>query len=320
MDPRLLSLLADQDGVVSRQQVLAAGLHPHDLARSLRRRELSRVHDGVYVHHTGAATFQQRCWGAVLACAPAALSHETALRAHEGPGSSRPEGLVHLAVDHSRRLAPRPGVVLHRTSHLEERVLWHTGPPRVRYEDAAVDVAAGARTDFAALGELSRVVQSRRTTAARLAVTLASRQRVPRRQWLLSVLDDIAAGTCSVLEHGYLQRVERPHGLTGARRQVRDRLGAGAVYRDVRYAVGAVGVVIELDGRLFHDTTAQRDRDFDRDLEAAADGLVTRRVSWGQVFDRPCWTASRIEVLLRRAGWTGHAHPCSATCSLRAAA
>ena len=306
-------LLEEQDGVISRQQALASGLEPHDVRRLLRRRELRALHPGVYVDHTGTPSFQQRCWGAVLLGAPAALSHETALRAHEGPGSTRSEVPLHVVVDHPRRVVARPGVVLHRSEHLEQRVQWHTGPPRVRYEEAALDVAAAARSDFSALGELSRVVQSRRTTAARLSAALEGRGRIARRQWMRSVLADVASGTCSVLEHGYLTRVERPHGLTGARRQVRDRLGAGAVYRDVRYAVG---VVVELDGRLYHDTTAQRDRDFDRDLDAAADGLVTRRVSWGQVFDRPCWTAGRIEALLRRAGWTGRARGCGPTCDL----
>jgi very-short-patch-repair endonuclease len=161
------------------------------------------------------------------------------------------------------------------------------------------------------------VVQSRRTTASRLLEALARRERISRRAWLEAVLDDVATGTCSVLEHGYLHRVERAHGLSAARRQVRDRLGAGTVYRDVLYAPG---VIVELDGRLFHDTTTQRDRDFDRDLDTAADGLTTVRVSWGQVFDRPCWTTARIERVLIRSGWSGRARPCGPQCSLRVAA
>lgn len=50
------------------------------------------------------------------------------------------------------------------------------------------------------------------------------------------------------------------------------------------------GVVVELDGRLFHDTTEQRDRDFDRDLVAAVHGKDSVRLTYGQVFQRPCWT------------------------------
>ena len=315
MDPALLRLLEDQAGVVTRNQAESAGLQRHDLRRLVRRRELLPLHPGVYVDHTGAPTFVHRAWAATLLLEPAALTHTSALRAAEGPGSQRPGEPVHVAVDRDRHhRLQRPGIVVHRVAHLGDRVMWHTGPPRVRYEEAALDVAAAAATDFQALAELSRAVQTRRTTALRLQQALAGRERISRRCWIDAVLTDVAQGTCSVLEHGYLQRVERAHGLALARRQVRDRLGAGSVYRDVLYAGG---VVVELDGRLFHDTTTQRDRDFDRDLAAAADGLRTVRVSWGQVFDRPCWTAGRIERVLVRAGWPGPARPCGPTCSLR---
>jgi hypothetical protein len=316
--PALQSLLADQSGVVTRRQAETAGLQPHHVRRLVRRRELVRLHPGVYVDHSGHPTFLQRAWAATLLHEPSALAAETALRMVEGPGSRRPEEPIHLAVERDRHHHhPRPGIVLHRTAHLEERVMWQTGPPRQRYEEAVLDVAARASSDFDALGDLSRAVQGRRTTAARLREALARRERINRRAWMDDVLGDVAAGTCSVLEHGYLHRVERAHGLSGARRQVRDRLGAGTVYRDVRYRGG---VVVELDGRLFHDTTSQRDRDFDRDLDAAAEGLTTLRVSWGQVFARPCWTSVRVARVLVRAGWTGSTRPCGPSCTVRRAA
>ena len=299
---------------MSRRQAERAGVQPHELARLVRRRQLVPLHDGVYVDHSGSPSFLQRAWAATLRYDPAALAGPSALRAVEGPGSRRPEHPLHLAVSLDRRLRRVDGIVLHRTAHLEQRVLWHVGPPRVRYEEAALDVASRAPTDFDAVGELSRVVQSRRTTAARLLEVMGARERVPRRAWLASVLDDVAHGTCSVLEHGYLHRVERAHGLSAARRQVRDRLGQGVVFRDVLYAGGTV---VELDGRLFHDTAAQRDRDFDRDLDAAAVGLTTVRVSWGQVFDRPCWTTARIARVLARTGLDTQARPCGPTCGLR---
>jgi len=262
-------------------------------------------------------TFLQRAWAATLLYEPAALAGATALRIVEGPGSRRSEQPLHLVVDRDRRHRSVPGIVLHRTAHLDQRVLWHVAPPRLRYEEAALDVAAAAASDFDALGELSRVVQSRRTTASRLSETLRGRERIPRRTWLASVLEDVANGTCSVLEHGYLHRVERAHRLTRARRQVRDRLGQGVVFRDVLYEGGTV---VELDGRLFHDTTAQRDRDYDRDLDTAARGQRTLRLSWGQVFDRPCWTTVRIVRVLTASGCRLTVRPCSPGCSLRVAA
>jgi hypothetical protein len=225
----------------------------------------------------------------------------------EGPGSPRDERTIHVAIDLSRRVRPQPRLVVHRVTALDERVQWHLGPPRVRYDQAAIDVAADAPTDLAAIAGLAAACQSRRTTARRLLGVVESRRRLARRAWLAGVLGDVAAGTCSVLEHAYLTRVERPHGLLPARRQVRSVLGSGAVYRDVEYAGG---LVVELDGRLFHDTAEQRDRDFERDLDTAVLGQDTRRISWGQVFERPCRTAHRIGLLLQQRGWTGDLRRC----------
>ena len=46
------------------------------------------------------------------------------------------------------------------------------------------------------------------------------------------------------------------------------------MYRDVEYD----DFVVELDGRLFHDDTAARDRDLERDLDAAVEGKDTIRL------------------------------------------
>jgi len=311
MHPALVPLLADQDGVVSRRQAHEVGVSDPELRSLLRRRMLAKVHPGVYVDHTGKPTWNQLAWAAVLLCWPAVLAGSSALRAHEGPGTSRSVGPIVVAVARDRHPASRAGIRVVRRDHLEQRAQWNLGPPRLRYEEAVVDVAAEARSDFAALAELSKAVQGRRTTAERLMRTIANRTRVPRRDWMTDVLTDVAAGTCSVLEHGYLTRVERPHGLTTARRQVRDRLGAGTVFRDVVYAVGPV---FELDGRLFHDTTAQRDKDMDRDLLTAVGGQDTVRLSYGQVYDRPCWTAAAVALLLESAGWEGQPRRCGPDC------
>ncbi len=101
---------------------------------------------------------------------------------------------------------------------------WNLSPPRVRYEHAAIDVAAGSLDDFAAVAVLAQAVQSRRTTARRMLAAMEERERLPRRAWVAGVLCDVSEGTCSVLERGYLTRVERPHGLPRGRRQV---AGAG---------------------------------------------------------------------------------------------
>jgi hypothetical protein len=67
-----------------------------------------------------------------------------------------------------------------------------------------------------------------------------------------------------VLEHGYLTRVERAHGLPTPSRQVLRRTPGGKEYRDMEYDDPAL--VVELDGKLNHDSFAAQGRDADRDL------------------------------------------------------
>ena len=59
----------------------------------LRRHELTDVHRGVYVSHSGQLTLRQQHWAAVLAYWPAALAHVSAL---PDPPTSR---LEHALID-----------------------------------------------------------------------------------------------------------------------------------------------------------------------------------------------------------------------------
>lgn len=187
-------------------------------------------------------------------------------------------------------------------------------PPRVRYEEATLDLVEGLSDEWAVIERCAAAVRSRCTTADRLSEAMAARLRFPRRAWLREVLADIAAGTASVLERGYLERIERAHGLPTADRQHPDQIEGVRIYRDVRYAAYALDV--ELDGRLFHDDTEQRDRDLDRDLETATTGRRTVRLGWGQVFGRPCRTTGHVAGLLRMGGWGGQPYACGPECPI----
>lgn len=301
-------LLSLQSGIISRRQALGAGLEPHDIRRLRRRRELVDVHPGVFVNHTGDLTWPQRAWAGVQYAWPAALAHESAIRAADGPGRRDQDlRVIHVAVDRERKLHLPPGLRLHRLAGLAVKTQWNASPPRLRIEEAVIDVAAESISDFDAIARLADAVQSRRTTAQRLRGVLDRRSRIARRQFLGEVLDDVGDGTCSVLEHGYLNRVERPHGLPSASRQVRAS-SRGPIYRDVCYVDQAQ--VVELDGRLGHDSAADRDADLERDLDAAVDRQHTVRIGWGQVFRTGCRTGARIGRLLNARGWTGAVTPC----------
>ena len=123
------------------------------------------------------------------------------------------------------------------------------------------------------------------------------------------MLADLRDGACSVLERGYLHRVERAHGLPRGERQTRSIATGRSTYQDVRYR--RQRVIVELDGRAFHDAPKDRDRDALRDLaELSGSGLVTTRVTYGLVFGDAYRTARLIAQLLRGRGWTGRPRSC----------
>jgi hypothetical protein len=304
-------VLQEQDGVIARTQALAAGLTTTQIARALRRREWVSVHPGVYVDHTGPLSWQQRAWAAALRCWPAALHGRSAMRAHEGPGRrDSDDSLIHLAVDRHRNIADPLGVRLHRVSGFEERVQWNLGPPRTRYDDTVLDLAAAAADPLDLVAVLADACGARRTTARRLLARLEERPWIEHRDLVADVLRDVAEGTCSVLEHGYLTLVERPHGLPVGVRQASHLATGGSVYRDVEY--DGLALVVELDGRLFHSSVTDRDRDLERDLDAALDrDATTLRIGFGQVFRHGCATAAKVGGVMQRLGWSSGPTRCA---------
>lgn len=303
----LTVLQAQQDGVVSRRQLRELGAQRHDIDRLLRRRRLTTVHPRVYVGHTGPLTPRQRAWAAVLYAAPAALCGRSALADPE------PHAPVHVAIDASRRLAAPDGVRIQRRRGLATQVVWNASPPRLRYEVAVLDLVEETSDELATVRLLSDAIGSRRTTIPRLRAALAARSRMPRRRWLCRLLEDLATGACSVLEHAYLTRVERPHGLPLAARQVVRTGAAGREYRDVSYACG---LTVELDGRLGHASFDGGGRDADRDLDDVADGREVVRLRWHQVVGSPCRTALQLARILERRGWTGIPVACGPGCAV----
>ncbi|HEY1133916.1 MAG TPA: hypothetical protein VGE77_05010 [Nocardioides sp.] len=312
--------MESQSGIVARRQAVAAGLTPADVQRLVRRREWHVVHAGVYAARAGPWTWHERAWAAVLHAGPdALLCGESALRAARGAharGHLADDAVVHVAVPRPRTVVAPPGVRVHRPRRLEGRVLWRATPPRLRHEEAVVDLALTDANPVDAIGRLAEAVAGRPAVSVRrLQAAIDRRRASPRSRWLSNVLVDVAAGACSTLEHEYLTQVVRRHGLPEGVMQARGKTSGRTCFRDVDHP--HLSLVVELDGRLHHGTTAQRDRDLRRDLEAAADDeRRTVRLGWGQVHRAPCDTAALLARLMGRSGWDGRARPCGPRCSV----
>jgi hypothetical protein len=303
---RAAALLREQDGVVARRQLRELGATPNDLRRLLRRREIFRAFDGVYVLHGGPLSMRQREWVAVLTAWPAALAAGSAL--------PEPSGTVHVAVAHERSVRLPPGAVLHRVRDLDGQVLWHRSPPRMTLEHALLGRLSGLVAQDDVAGAFHALTQhARRTTPERLLDAVARRPRIAGRLVIRGLLCDWRDGACSVLERGFLHRVERAHGLPAADPQRASRATGRTSLQDLPYPEQRL--VVELDGRTFHEGD-RADEDAFRDLaEMSVNGLPTLRLTYGLVFRTPCRTARLLAEVLQARGWDGaprRCHRCSA--------
>lgn len=301
-------VLRMQGGVISRRQVLDGEGDDNLIERMVRRNEWKTMHPGVYVGHTGPPTQEQLRMGAVLFAWPAALAGESALVAHGVRNVI--ESDVRVAIDRSRKVVAPAGMSVMRLAGHEERVQWNRSPPRLRVDEVALEVASrrwSTNGEGDAIALLADLCQQRFSTTERLLEELARHSRLPGRAFIGGLLSDIETGAFSLLEHRYLTRVERAHGLPAGRRQARFAHPGRVGFRDVHYP--DQGVCAELDGRLGHEFAADRWADLERDLVAATEEQITVRLGWGLVAT-PCRLALLMARLLRARGWDGRIVEC----------
>jgi len=280
-----------QAGVVTWDQLIAAGVSGSAIGRALSDGRLARMHHGVYaIGHT--ALRAEGAWmAAVLTGGPGTvLSHRDAGAAWELCGSSWSR--VHITVV-GDRFHRRPGVRVHRCRLHRDDVTVHRGIP----------ITTPMRTllDFAEVTDvrgLSRAVEHSdrlglfdgRAMSALLERSFGRRGVRPMR-CVLGQYDDNHLFTRSDLEDLALDLV-RDHGLP--RPQVNVRIGADEV--DLLWP--AEKLIVEADSWRFHRTRAAFERDRRRDAELQARGYRVIRVTWRQAHDEPAWIAAKVRDLL----------------------
>jgi hypothetical protein len=306
----VLDLLDYQAGALSRSQAKHAGMTGKQIDTAARSGRWQRLHAGVYAAFSGEPGRVTVLWAAVLRAGPkAVLSHHSAA---ELQGLvARPAPAIHVMVPAGRQIAPIRGVVLHYSSLVTRERHPALRPPQTRVEETVLDLAGGAASLDEALGWIFRACGSRRTTAERIASALARRARMRWRTELTAALGLGADGVHSLLEFRYVNRVERPHELPVATRQVRVTRAGRHQYQDVTYQ--AYGVVVELDGQVAHPVEF-RWRDIRRDNANTVDDQRTLRYGWADVTEEPCRVAAEVGSVLFRRGWDGRLRRCGPAC------
>lgn len=284
----LLAVAAEQRGLVTRRQCLQAGLSAKAVEVRLATR-WARVHRGVFQTQPGRDDFWTLALAGQLACGPhAAWSHDTAAY-RWGLLPSAP-GCVELLVPTDFAVRSPAGCVVRRRGRLDTQVDPLRWPWLTTVPETLLDVADGSTVDgmFALLG---RAFQRGLTDEDTLRRRLEARAKHHHRALLASVLADVGSGAESTMEVRYLRDVERAHGLPRGERQLSTEPG-----RRQRHDVGyrEQKVLVELDGRLGHESRGDRVADGIRDRRSASTGWLTCRVFWHDVTVGVCLLAAEI--------------------------
>jgi very-short-patch-repair endonuclease len=274
-------------GVVTRHQLLAAGLSRHEIAHRLATGALWREYPGVYRVGHRAASVKARYLAAVLACGEGALLSAMAA-AHlwglvKGPAPP-PEVIART----ERRLK---GVTSHRARGNHITGTTHRGIPITTVPSTLVALAAQLPGD-----ELARACHEAgvryKTTPHQVDEILLRRPNAPGTRTLRAVLHGDVKVTLSKLEQRFLALLQ-DEGL--ALPQTNRPAGTRRV--DCRWP--SHRLTVELDGYRYHRSRHAWEQDRRREREARARGDEVRRYTYGDVLERPALMLAELRALLR---------------------
>ncbi|MEQ0563951.1 hypothetical protein ABJI51_33135 [Amycolatopsis sp. NEAU-NG30] len=313
--PGWLTLLAEQHGIISLQQLRAYGHSADAVSANLAAGRWQRVLPRVYATFTGPPARSAMLWAALLYGGPhAVLSHHTAAEEWQLlPVTDRP---VEITVPYtSSAVSQRPLVIVHRSRALQHTTVGTT-LPRTRGPDTILDLAVSQQTARDATLLIVDLVS--RSPIPLQAVLDCVRLRPPYRYRtaIRRGLDLVGNGLMSALEVEYLELVEEQHGLPRGDRQTPFVVDGKTLWEDVTYDIHGAAVTVRLDGRATHATGGVAFRDRRRDNAAELAGRARLVYGWRDVHVSPCAVAAEVRTVLIREGWdpTGAREPVCRTC------
>lgn len=193
--PSLQRIAAEQAGVISRQQVLRAGVPRSTIISKIKHGLWQQLHPGVYGAFTGEISREARLWAAVLCAGPGALlSHETAAEILGLTDRRCP--VIQVTVPASRRVRPPQGVAIHYSSFDHPRWRPLRGvPPHTFYAETIIDLVAVADNLDDVVAWVSRGIARNLVSEAQLKAAVAARRRFRWRDQIGEVIERVAGGS-----------------------------------------------------------------------------------------------------------------------------
>jgi very-short-patch-repair endonuclease len=277
-------------GVVTRAELLRAGVTVGEIKQRLRTGALLRRHRGVYRVGHRAPSVEARYLAAVRACGERAVlcGRAAAFLFDILPGGAPPP---EVTAPTERRVV---GVTTRRSRDIDavEATTWR-GIPVTTVAFTLVDLAAVLGPE-----PLSRACHEAGvrygTTPAEVEGVLARRPTSRGAAKLRQILCGEVRVTLSKLERRFLERL-RDAGLA----LPETNRPAGGRRVDCRWPDRRL--TVELDGYRYHQSRHAWEQDRRREREARARGDEFRRYTYGDVFENPDLMLSELRTLLREA-------------------
>jgi very-short-patch-repair endonuclease/predicted transcriptional regulator of viral defense system len=292
-DAVIAQIAFTQHGVVTFQQLRDAGLGVGAINLRVRNQRLHRLHRGVFAVGHARISREGRWLAAVLALGDGAvLSHMSAAALWGIRHSNSTD--VHVTVPTAAGRARRRGIVVHRSLTLA---------PADVDEQAAIAVTSVSRTllDLAGVlapGRLERAVE--RSLAARqfdLNAVQAVLSANPRRHGATALAQIVAR----IHDEPSLTRQELEAlmlDLCDAHRMQRPEVNVLVDGLEVDFLWRARRLIVETDGREFHETPIAFARDRERDERLTVLGFRVVRFTYRRLVNDPAAVAATLRALL----------------------
>jgi very-short-patch-repair endonuclease len=283
----LARIASRQHGLVTRAQLVAAGLTADEIRHRLESGALLREHWGVYRVGHRAPSLEARYMAAVLACGEGACL--------SGRAAAHVLGLLKGPPPPPEVSAPvkrRANGVKVRRSRIDARdQAIHRGIPITAVPRTLIDLAADLRLDALARACHEAGVRYN-ITPRHLAAALGRRPaNTPGTPNLKRIIDGDALVTLSALERRFLAML-REHALP----LPQTNRPAGSHRVDCRWPERRL--TVELDSYRFHHSRHAWEQDRRREREARARGADFRRYPWADVFEGPEATVAELRAVL----------------------
>ncbi len=291
----ILELLRFQDGLIRRDQALAAGLKRTVVDGHLRRARWQRVLPTVYWTEASATDHATGLSGRQLIRAAWMWAGDDAVITGSAAAvwAGHLEELklpIRITIPASRRLSQQPGVLVARGTMDRRDIGSHNGILITKALRTATDLASDGCSDL-----LHRMAQRNLLRPDALQSVLD--RGAHRRGWATA---RAAVRDCATNPHSEAERVTHralvAAGISGWRANA-ELVIAGRTFRpDLIF--DEVRLVVEIDGFAFHGDRQAFERDRERQNTLTAAGWTVLRFTWRHIHDNPAAVIARIEQTL----------------------